>query len=637
MIRLGDFLVDQESLDSAYDFYDQVISFTREKELNNYHITAQNKLGRLLRKQGSFDQALLHHYEAMDMARSMGDSSVLASIYNNIGVAFRRKAEDNNALRYHFLALNRAEESDNYRMIAYSYNNIGIIYTYQDNYDEALEYYNNALELAREINNMVSVAINLNSIAWIYTLKNENQQAIEYYMQSLKVNEEIGNEEGMAICYNDIGKIYSSMGRYDHALEYFRKTLDINEKEGDKRYIAQSRLNIGEVYAEIGNYSSALNQLYLALEYALESNSKRLILEVYQKLSTTYERTEEFRRSLEFNKLAGQYRDSVYNEERSRQIAEFRTRFETERKERENLVLEAEKESLDRVVKIQRQVVIVISIFLIILSFLLVYLWIIWRKLLHSKSQISEQNDLLKVNEIKLNEMVATKDKFLKIIAHDLKNHFNVIIGMSELLLELIHDEDVEKRDMLTKAVVETSRNTYQLLENLLVWSTTQTEGIKFAPSKVFFDDVVEVNKRSMKALAGEKDIELNATENCKVFIYADMEMLKTILRNLVSNAIKFSKDGGKVVIDTEQQEDQVIISVSDSGVGIDPDKQGKLFDITQKVSTLGTSKEKGTGLGLILCREFVERHHGKIWVESSPGEGSTFYFSIPITNGQTP
>jgi len=179
------------------------------------------------------------------------------------------------------------------------------------------------------------------------------------------------------------------------------------------------------------------------------------------------------------------------------------------------------------------------------------------------------------------------------------------------------------------KAIDNSGRKAYELLDNLLVWANTQTDGISFEPQeldlKKTFEKLISLNEYN----AASKNIKLSYSLSKEIIIYADLNMLNIILRNLISNAIKFTNSNGVIIVNAEQDNNKVIISVSDTGVGIKKSRLSKIFDLSEKISTIGTAKEKGTGLGLLLCKEFVEKHGGKIWVESEIEKGSKFTFSM--------
>lgn len=245
----------------------------------------------------------------------------------------------------------------------------------------------------------------------------------------------------------------------------------------------------------------------------------------------------------------------------------------------------------------------------------------------------SEQT--LKKSEVELRESNATKDKFFSIIAHDLKNPFNSMLGFSTILNENFDEYSTEKKKRFIGIIYEGLQSTLKLLENLLQWSMSQKGVITFNLEKINLYLKVEEICVLLNQSAENKSIQITNQIAKNVYVDADRDMLATIIRNLLSNAIKYTHKYGKITIklflvpdDTNNQ--YLGISVSDTGIGIPKDIQSKLFDIVENKSTSGTENEKGTGLGLILCKEFVKKHSGKIWVQSEIDKGSTFYFTIP-------
>ncbi len=230
----------------------------------------------------------------------------------------------------------------------------------------------------------------------------------------------------------------------------------------------------------------------------------------------------------------------------------------------------------------------------------------------------------------KLQKLNATKDKFFSIIAHDLKNPFNSILGFSELLTNYAESFDSEKIIQFANAIQSSALKTYKLLENLLEWARTQTGTIEFSPEKMFIKDIFNEIKEQVEDLSTSKNISLSFETDEYSEIFADKNMLNAVLRNLITNAIKYTPKNGKIFVKSLCETKYVKISVIDTGIGIDEKHLKKLFKINEKVSTNGTDEETGTGLGLLLCKKFISRHKGEIWVESKVNEGSNFSFSIP-------
>jgi PAS domain S-box-containing protein len=245
--------------------------------------------------------------------------------------------------------------------------------------------------------------------------------------------------------------------------------------------------------------------------------------------------------------------------------------------------------------------------------------------------KIKEAELALKESEKQLLRLNADKDRFISILGHDLKGPFNNIFGFSELLIEKIHNLNTEEIEVFVKNINKSAIITNKLLDDILMWSRAQQGSIPFKPRSLRLSETCMNILEILNPSAQAKNITINDSSVDNIYVYADTDMIKTILLNLVSNAIKFTNSGDEININAEQNSEHITISVSDNGVGIPSVNLSKLFDISEVLSTRGTAGETGTGLGLLLCKEFVEKHGGKIWVESELGKGSDFKFTLPI------
>jgi Signal transduction histidine kinase len=228
-------------------------------------------------------------------------------------------------------------------------------------------------------------------------------------------------------------------------------------------------------------------------------------------------------------------------------------------------------------------------------------------------------------------QLNADKDLFISILAHDLKSPFNAILGLTEVLTEGIRKLDIDEIEDIANNINKSGQNAYKLLEDILMWARTQQGKIPFKPQILSFRDICLDILKTLNPTANAKGITINYSALDEINVFADIDMFKTVLRNLISNAIKFTNNGGTININAEQTNSNITISVSDNGIGIAPDDLTKLFDMSEIISTKGTGEETGTGLGLLLCKGFVEKHGGKIWVESEVRKGSDFKFTLPI------
>jgi len=248
-------------------------------------------------------------------------------------------------------------------------------------------------------------------------------------------------------------------------------------------------------------------------------------------------------------------------------------------------------------------------------------------------TEISERKnaeELLAKQTKELQEVNATKDKFMSIIAHDLKSPFNAIIGFSDLMLRNFDQLDHETFYTGLKTIESASTHAYKLLENLLIWSQSQTGRSQLNSEKLNLQAQINESLKMVEGSAINKEIKVSTSIRKSLHVFADKNMLDSILRNLISNAIKFSFKGGKVKITATLIDSEIQISVSDKGIGISAERLSSIFKIDKHTNTTGTENELGTGLGLILCKDFIAQHNGKIWIESTPLVGTLVSFSLP-------
>lgn len=249
----------------------------------------------------------------------------------------------------------------------------------------------------------------------------------------------------------------------------------------------------------------------------------------------------------------------------------------------------------------------------------------------HLEEVVRERTYELMQRKEELTKLNADKDRFITILAHDLKSPFNSILGFLGLLLENLRGHDIDLIENHLNIVNNSAKNTFNLLEDILIWVRASSGKIPYEPQKIALSTICTEVIESLILTANTKEISITCFSESEIVVFADKNMIKTVLRNLVSNSIKFTNRKGQIDIYAEKTNTDVLITISDNGVGIEPKTQKKLFDISQKISTVGTDDEKGTGLGLLLCREFVEKNGGRIWVESELGKGSEFKFTLPL------
>jgi signal transduction histidine kinase len=375
---------------------------------------------------------------------------------------------------------------------------------------------------------------------------------------------------------------------------------------------------------------------------AKEFDNIKLIRDAYYTLYEINSTVGSYKQALDYHIQYTLLKDSLLNEETTNRFVEMEVKYETDKKARE---IEDKQKAVERLEMEKKQDR---SYFFVISGLILILLIVIFsryrakqkaNKLLSEKNeQIVKQSTKMKVlikqlkdSEKMLKEANITKDKFFSIIAHDLKNPLQTLLLSSDLLVRFRHKfTQVELEEKLF-FIRKTSKQISSLLDSLLQWARTQTGKIEYNPKKLDLNLILLENVNLMSSSAFKKNISIISEIKENTVAYADENMVKTILRNLMSNAIKFTPQNGYVTISSREKNGFVEISVIDTGIGISQEDLPKLFRIDVHHTTIGTSNEKGTGLGLILCKEFVEKNGGTITVKSTIDEGSTFTFQLPI------
>jgi signal transduction histidine kinase len=252
-------------------------------------------------------------------------------------------------------------------------------------------------------------------------------------------------------------------------------------------------------------------------------------------------------------------------------------------------------------------------------------------QVLEKQSYIEKQSIVLNQQKDQLQQLNSTKDKFFSIIAHDLRSPFQSLLGLSDLLVCDLKNNSNDELKNYAQMLNESSHNIYELLENLLTWSRAQRNMLSFEPGEVDISSIIEDILTLLKPNLDQKNISPEKHISSFKLGYADKNMIQMAIRNLVANAIKFTPQNGKICISLTDNNNDLQVEICDNGVGITQEDQKKLFRIDTNFSNKGTNGEEGTGLGLILCKDFIEKNNGKIWVESEPGKGSSFFFTMPI------
>ena len=577
--------------------------------------------------------------DSLSYLEGMSRSLLVQGIYYDI------KSEYPEAIKYYQEALKIFEKLDHKRGITATLHNIGIIYKLVGDYEQALIYYMRSLEMEKEMEDKRGTAISYYTIANIYVKQEEYDKAVEYYTNALDTFKELDANSELATCLNNLGIVYNLQDKKQKAEELFNQSLKLSLQVKDIYTEAHNYIALGEIDLDRNKPNKALAFGEKAYKIAQNLEVNKLINESAGLIAKSSAALGMYKKAYKYYVVHKTLSDSILNEDQIRKTTalEYQYRFE---KEKHAMMLEQQKKDAITIEREKRQniiqnVLLFGSVTLLILISIILYAFIQKRKankiLKDQKSEIQVKSKKLdnlnkEIKELaeSLNELNATKDKFFSIIAHDLKSPFSSVFGLSESLLEDHETMSFENRKLFIERLYESSKHIYKLLENLLTWAQLQRGALKlkFEPFKIC--DLVNGLRILLDEKIKRKEISFTSQCGDDCNIIADKNMIETVIRNLLSNALKFTPKGGKINISGEKIENNIQVSIKDNGIGIPLEAKNKLFNLSENKSTLGTENETGSGLGLILCKEFIEKHKGKIWVESEVDKGSTFHFTVP-------
>ncbi len=549
--------------------------------------------------------------------------------YVGIARVFEVVGDQFNSARFLEQALKLNDDDNDIHILVMILNDLGKVNASLGRLEEAFQNYKDVLKFKGDIDRRVEAEALFN-LGHLYTIQGKYNEALRSHKEALSISRIIHDKGSEARSLNDIGEVYQLMQNEEKSLANHIVALELRQALKEKRGIAQSYNNIGLLYYQQKNIEQAIDQAMLALENARESQDQEQIFESYELLSQSYKALGNFEKALDYKELSVAIKEFRENERSERQLLETQNRYMLSKKENqieklEALRLEREKQ-IEAQTKIKNFLIALISLSLVI-AVLILFLYIFKRRsnliLQAAKDEVQRQNQ-------KLQELNATKDKFFSIISHDLKGPLNSLTSFSRLLID--HTDNMSKEDiqMLAKDLDKSVKNLFALLENLLEWSRSQTGNIDFTPEVFDIAGILDQNKSLFEPQAMAKNINLTIGHNPSCLVKVHRDSINTVVRNFVSNAIKFTNTGGNITLDLQLNSDRIMISVTDTGLGMSQEVVDKLFRLDKKYSTSGTANEKGTGLGLIICIDFVEKNGGRLHVKSEPGKGSVFSFTLP-------
>lgn len=637
------------SLSLQGEYPDSALYFANRAELILQRNDPESLLPYIYKSKGQIyenkllsERSLLYYKKAYDEFIKLENYTEIGNCALLSGNLYYDMANYSEAYFYYMQSLNAYERENDYLGIARMENNLGIVSHDMGRLVEAEKHYLNAYNLYRDNGLHTEECGALGNIGSILYDREMYDSALSYFMEVIERldPDSIGSSQQHYILsgvYNNTALAYSELGKNGLALEYYRKGLDLAIRADDQLTAGWVYVNLGSLFGEMNRQDSALYYLHRALQIAQQRGYPSLELNVYEELAKLHAKPGSYASAYNWMVRYDTLYKKIFNEEQSKEIAQLRSRYEQEINEQEIQQLQSESQ-------VQKMLNKLFIIFIVVVVALAIIIAVNLRSKKHTNQMLAERNlqisnaiQKLSESENELQKLNKSKDRIFSVVAHDLRNPVAAVTGFSELLYDNFEQFSVETQKEYLLQILQGTQRIQNLLENLLIWARSQMKAVKYNPESINVKALLADCAKEMKANLDHKKVNclLNIDKSC--LVYADKAMIYTVFRNLIINAIKFSFPGGKIKITSKIQENGCTIMVTDDGIGIQPEIQEKLFSSSEVISTPGTTGESGSGLGLVICKEFLERNRGSISVESAPGSGSTFIVTLPASLPDSP
>lgn len=616
------------------------------------------------------DSSLKYYQAAINIYQQNGIVRPQGNAYLSIADIYLKQGRFQPAIDYYNKGNSICEQVKNYVGKGFGLMSIGGVYSTMGNHSQAIDYYLQSLASFEKEHYNAGYCIGLTTIATEYaTLKNQNK-AIEYIKKSDGVNLENATteqklyivfnkatvysglnklEEGLAgfkkalqlatqmgddswrcSCIANMGDMYFGLNKYDSAQQMYNEALDINKKINDPSVQIIGETGIGRILLKRGNINEGLHKIQKAFDVAVSNKLKQSIYETAKELSAAFDSCKRYDLALKYHKVYTIYKDSVHNDKNNIRIQQLQFDYDISRKEAKIELLN--KKKLIAQSENEKQAIVLKILTLIGFAFVLIAaaLFITRRAEQKSKNKIKAQTDQLQKQAEKLKELNEFKDRTFSVLSHDLRGP---ISSFAMVLQAMEHDTlSPEQFDQLKATLHTQTQSLNVLLEDLLNWAKLYMKGkVSKNATMVDLKTLVERSFDIFIDIAQEKKVVLINDVQDNVFVWADKEQLSIVIRNLVSNAVKFSNIGGMVKVFAKSDGVNALLFVVDQGIGMDKAQVDQLFDWSNHFSSLGTLGEKGIGLGMKLCVEFVRSNNGIIEVRSEKNKGTTIEIVLPI------
>ena len=632
LVSLGSLYLSKEKPDSALVMLDQAGYLDIPIESMN----AQKNLKAVaLQMSGQLELASNLYEDAIQIADSLGREDQVAGLRMNLASVYSSMGEEVEALRNFYDALVFAEDKKDSVLIAITSNNIGNLFNEMEDYEQAEFYLDKSEEISRNIDHQVNLRRVFVNKGNLYSGQGRYNLAEEYYTEGLNLAEAANDRLAEVRIYYNLARMEAQRGDYNRAEEIFQFTLEESRRLGSIEGQYNSTISLGDLEAERNNYGGAARWYARAQSIAEDRGYNGFQTESYSKLYEIYKSAGNTTQALQWLERLNELEDSLATEEKLRLQAEYETLFNIRTREQQAEIIEARQQEIQARVNLQQWLIVFafsLGGFLLVVAFVLVRsnrkVKDVNSELEESNEKIREVNKTVKEQNDELEQVNQVKNKLFAIIAHDLRSPLSSLQSLIYLIRE--HDLSKSERNNILDSLDQNIQDNSNMMDNLLAWAKAQMNGVQLNRRVFKFSEASTAVTEQIRFQAENKGISIETQVVDELTVKADYDIVKLVLRNLIANAIKFSKENDTITICANKLEGYAKVQIIDEGMGIKAEDQSKLFG-NEHFTTRGTKNEKGSGLGLNLSKEYIEEHGGNLWFESEYKVGTTFIFTLPL------
>jgi signal transduction histidine kinase len=570
-----------------------------------------------LRRAGHYTKAIDAYNQCLQMATAANDSLRIGHSFTGMGVTNDQGGHFEVALQYYFRALKIYEQIGNRLRTGTTLKNIGNTYRLLKNYEKALSLLQQALAVHHELRDSTSISNVLNDIGLVYMDQDSLGIAQQYFTTLNTTYKRYLKTDVHAYSLNNLAIIHSKMKQHPQAFEYYQAALAIMKKANDQYGIALILGNLGDLHYKMAEYTKALDYHLQSLAIIRQIQSNSLLTSAYDNLAKTYLALRQYEKAYQYKASLMTLKDTIYQEQSRKSYAEMEAKYQNEKKQLEIVTLQQDNKIANMEVSAQRRgkyLLLGASLFILIVAIVLYRSYTARKRINAALNTLNDQ----------LQEANRSKAKLISIISHDLRSPVSSLFNFLQLQRINSGRMDQQQQENFSRQISQSSENLLEAMEDLLIWSKTQmdhfTPVMETIDAAAVIDEVIYLHRQ----FAATKQLALTNEAPANLSFRTDPNFIKIILRNLTSNAIKFTPAQGTVVLSAQQQDKQVILTVTDNGAGISEADHKTIFE-------WNSIRSDSSGLGLKLAREFTEKLGGTITVQSATGQGASFIVSLPV------